>query len=136
MFPAAVRRTSPLPPQVQRSGLPVPISHLSWASDNIRLAVSTSAVQDNEGWGVNIVDTTIAHYYLLPGAGISAVPVTGSPDTQRSYYPRGHLPARWQPVRQPCLLRWRARAQYVAADVGGIDERWIPASGGAWLSDA
>jgi hypothetical protein len=77
------------PPQVQRGGLPVPISHLSWAADNRRLAVSVSAVQDNEGWGLYIIDTAVARYYLPPGAGASAVPVTGAPDQARSYIREG-----------------------------------------------
>jgi len=79
----------PLPPQVRQSGLPAPISHLSWASDNTRLAVSTLAVQDNEGWGLDIVDTSTARYYIIPGTGVSYVPVTGSPDAQRSYIREG-----------------------------------------------
>jgi hypothetical protein len=78
-----------MPPAVQRSGLPAPISHLSWASDDVRLAVSISAVEDNEGWELAIVDTSTAKYYVLPSAGISTVPVTGSPDAQRSYIREG-----------------------------------------------
>lgn len=82
----------PLPPSQQAGGLPSPISHLSWAADNTRLAVSLSAVQDNEGWGVNIVDTSVARYYNAPPApnsGVLNVPVTGSPDAQRSYLREG-----------------------------------------------
>jgi len=79
----------PLPPQMRSSGLPAPISHLSWAADSTRLAVSTSAVQDNEGWGLNIVDTSVARFYVVPGNGVSFVPVTGSPDVQRSYIREG-----------------------------------------------
>jgi hypothetical protein len=79
----------PLPPQVQQGGLPSPISHLSWAADSTRLAVSTSAVQDNEGWNVWIVDTSVAKYYVQPGAGVTFIPVTGSPTPQRSYLREG-----------------------------------------------
>ncbi|HET9896920.1 MAG TPA: hypothetical protein VFQ44_18455 [Streptosporangiaceae bacterium] len=79
----------PLPPQVGRGGLFSPISHLSWAPDSTRLAVSVSAVQDNEGWNVYIVDTSVAKYYELPGAGVTFVPVTGSPAPQRSYLREG-----------------------------------------------
>jgi len=75
----------PLPPQVQKGGLPSPISHLSWAADSTRLAVSTSAVQDNEGWNVWIVETSVAKYYVQPGSGVTFVPVTGSPAPQKSY---------------------------------------------------
>jgi|ERR1022692_465490 hypothetical protein len=78
----------PMPPQLRRSGLPAPIGHLSWASDSTRLAVSTSAVQDNEGWGLNIVDTSTAQYYVVPGSGVSFVPVTG-PQAERSYIREG-----------------------------------------------
>jgi hypothetical protein len=83
------QRVLPMPPQAQQSGLPAPISHLSWAFDSSRLAVSVSSVQDNEGWGVYIVDTAAARYYLPPDAGVSSVPVTGQPDTQRSYLREG-----------------------------------------------
>jgi hypothetical protein len=81
----------PLPPGQVASALPSPISHLSWAPDNTKLAVSVSAIQDNVGWAVNIVDTSVAHYYTPPGpdSGVLTVPVTGSPDTQRSYLREG-----------------------------------------------
>jgi hypothetical protein len=79
----------PLSPQVSQGGLPSPISHLSWAADSNRLAVSTSAVQDNEGWNVWIVDTSVAKYYVQPGAGVTFVPVTGSPTPQKSYLREG-----------------------------------------------
>src|SRR5262249_22821867 len=65
-----------------------PISHLSWSSDNQHLAVSVASVQDNEGWGVNIVDTTTAQSYM-DGAGVSFVPVTGDPTPQQSYLREG-----------------------------------------------
>ncbi|HWF82741.1 MAG TPA: hypothetical protein VN695_19365 [Streptosporangiaceae bacterium] len=79
----------PLPPQVRRGGLPSPISHLSWAADSTRLAVSASAVADNEGWNIWIVDTSVAKYYVQPGSGVTFVPVTGSPTPQRSYLREG-----------------------------------------------
>lgn len=79
----------PLSPQVRRGGLFSPISHLSWAPDGVTLAVSTSAIQDNEGWGLYLVNTSAASYYVLPGTGITSVPVTGSPDAQRSYIREG-----------------------------------------------
>lgn len=86
---SGAEQTLPLPPQVRQGGLPSPISHLSWAADSSRLAVSTEAVQDNEGWNVWIVDTSIAKYYVQPGAGVTFVPVTGSPTPQRSYLREG-----------------------------------------------
>ncbi len=79
----------PLPPEVGRGGLFSPISHLSWAPDNTRIAVSVSAVQDNEGWNVYLVDTSVAKYYEEPSPGVTFVPVTGSPTPQRSYLREG-----------------------------------------------
>jgi len=78
----------PLPPSVRTSALPLPVSYLSWAPDGTRLAVSTAAVQDNEGWGLDIVDTRTARYYL-PGPGVINVPPTGSPTPRRSYIRQG-----------------------------------------------
>lgn len=78
----------PMVPAGQGSGLPVPISHLSWAADNDHLAVSTLAVEDNEGWDLVIVDTAHAHSYLT-GTGITDVAVTGSPSVRRSYLREG-----------------------------------------------
>ena len=72
----------------QSSGLPYPISHLSWAPDNDHLAVSISAPEDNEGWNLNIVDTSRAQYYLS-GTGVTSVPATGSPTPQQSYLREG-----------------------------------------------
>jgi hypothetical protein len=71
----------------QDSGLPAPISHLSWAADNDHLAVSIAAAQDNEGWNLNLIDTALAQYYLS-GAGVTSVPVTG-PSSQMSYLREG-----------------------------------------------
>ena len=85
---AGTERVLPLPPQVAQSGLPSPISHLSWAPDGIHLAVSTSAVQDNEGWGLYLVNISTAKYYVIPGPGVRAVPVTGR-DAQHSYIREG-----------------------------------------------
>ena len=82
----------PLPPQVIHGSLFSPISHLSWESDSAGLAVSTSAVQDNEGWGLYLVNTSVAKYYVNPGPGVTAVPVTGQ-DARRSYIREGvYLP--------------------------------------------
>lgn len=80
--------TYPLPPGAISNGLPMPISYVSWAPDNKRLALSMYAVQDNEGWAVNILDTTSAQYYL-PGAGVTNVPPTGSPTPAISYLRQG-----------------------------------------------
>ena len=87
-LPAGGDNVLSAPPELQSSGLFAPISHLSWAADSMRLAVSVASVQDNEGWGLNIVDTSVARYYVPPGSGITSVPVTGS-DAQRSYIREG-----------------------------------------------
>jgi hypothetical protein len=82
--------TTSLPPVPanQDSGLPEPVSHLSWAADSRHLAVSIGQVEDNEGWGVMLVDTAQARYYLN-GAGVVNVPVTGNPTPQQSYLREG-----------------------------------------------
>jgi hypothetical protein len=81
-------------PQLPASqpGIPAPLSHLSWAPDGQHLAVSIAAVQDNEGWAVNILDPGQATAYQS-GPGVTPVPVTGSPTPQRSYLREGvYLP--------------------------------------------
>jgi hypothetical protein len=84
--------TYPMVAAGQDSGLPAPISHLSWSPDGQHLAVSVSAVEDNEGWNLALVSTAVAHYYLS-GAGISYVSATGPPTPQRSYLREGiYLP--------------------------------------------
>ena len=71
----------------QYSGLPWPISHVSWAPDNQHIAVSVAAPQDNEGWGVYLVDPPGSQYYLTsPDA--TPVRVTGT-DAQQSYLREG-----------------------------------------------
>jgi len=86
---SSAQRVIPQPPQVVKDGLPAPISYLSWASDSTRLAVSIASLQDNEGWGLYLLDTTAARYYLPPGPGVTSVPVTGSPNAQDSYIREG-----------------------------------------------
>jgi hypothetical protein len=66
----------PMLPASQASGIPMPISHLSWNPDHSELAVSIQAAQDNEGWNLNIVSATSAGYYG-GGPGTTNVPVTG-----------------------------------------------------------
>jgi WD40-like Beta Propeller Repeat len=75
-------------PASQDSGLPVPISHLSWSADNQHLAVSIAQAEDNEGWEVALVDTTQAQYFRT-GTGVVSVPVTGNPTPQQSYLREG-----------------------------------------------
>ncbi|SRR6266568_1484171 len=84
--------TYPMLPAAQKDRLPAPISHLSWAADNRHIAVSISALQDNEGWNLALVDTSTAKYYLS-GGGISFVPATGQPSPRLSYLREGvYLP--------------------------------------------
>jgi hypothetical protein len=71
-----------------QQGLPAPVTHLSWASDNVHLAVSTQPAQDNEGWALDILDTTSAQTYE-PGAGVTTVPVTGASPNGMSFYSEG-----------------------------------------------
>ena len=88
---SGVERVYPMLPAGQSSGLPAPISHLSWAPDGTELAVSIAAIQDNEGWQIMLMDTATAQNYL-GGTGDTPVPVTG-PDRRRSYWREGtYLP--------------------------------------------
>ena len=82
-----VEHVYPMLPAGQSSGLPAPISHLSWSADGSRLAVSIAAIQDNEGWQIVLLDTATAQDYLA-GTGDTAVPVTG-PMARRSYWREG-----------------------------------------------
>jgi hypothetical protein len=89
-------------PAKQSSGLPEPISHLSWALDDQRLAVSIGQVEDNEGWDLVIMDTSVAHFYLT-GAGTTSVLPTGAPTPQRSYLMEGvFLPDGYLFVSRAC----------------------------------
>jgi hypothetical protein len=143
--------TSALPalPAAQDSGLPAPISHLSWSADNAHLAVSISAVEDNEGWLVNLVDTTKARYYLA-GTGVTAVPVTGSPTPRQSYLREGvYLPDGGLFVSRACCageqpgkssrLMWEVSTNgvlthQVAIGFATLDHLSLDASGdGKWL---
>jgi WD40-like Beta Propeller Repeat len=83
-------------PAGQGTGLPHPISHLSWSADNNHLAVSISPAEDNDGYQVNLVNTAEAHYFVA-GTGVVTVPVVGSPDHlgtvlgEADYLPDGDL---------------------------------------------
>lgn len=133
----------------QGSGLPAPISHLSWASDGTRLAVSISAVQDNEGWNVVLLDTSTAKYYLS-GPGDTPVPVTGQPSARRSYLreavfmPDGNLfvsraCCTGVPVRNTSRLMWEvstsgALVHQVAIGFASLDHTSLDSTiNGKWL---
>jgi hypothetical protein len=72
--------------------LPIPVSHLSWAPSGRSLLVSAEPPQDNQGWGLSVLELATAQYYL-PGnwlaSGSPGVAVTGLPDAARSYYEEG-----------------------------------------------
>jgi hypothetical protein len=134
---------------VTQPGLFAPISHLSWAPDNTHLAVSIASVQDNEGWAVNLVDTTTAKSYLT-GDGVNTVPVTGSPTAQQSYLREGiYLPNNelfvsraccgGVPVRNTSRLMWEVHADgslahEVAIGYATLDHTSLAVSAnGGWL---
>jgi hypothetical protein len=133
----------------QSSGLPYPISHLSWAPDNDHLVVSISAPEDNEGWNLNIIDTSRAQYYLA-GVGVTSVPATGSPTPQQSYLREGvYMPngdlfvsracCAGDPVHNTSRLMWEVTAAgtlvhqvavgYVSLEHTSLDV----SSDGGWL---
>jgi hypothetical protein len=109
--------TYPMVPAGQDSGLPAPISHLSWAPDNDHLAVSIASIEDNEGWNVNLVNTSTAKYYMA-GTGVTYVPVTGTQSPgkfsylrEAVYMPDGNLfvsraCCAGTPVRNTSRLMW------------------------------
>ena len=70
-----------------QAALPAWITHLSWAQDSDHLAVSVMGVQDNEGWALNLLDTSNAQTYT--GANITTVPVTGASPDGQSYFSEG-----------------------------------------------
>ena len=141
--------TYPMVPAGQGSGLPAPISHLSWSADNQHLAVSVSSVQDNEGWNVALVDTAVAKYYLS-GGGVSYVPATGQPSPRQSYLREGaYLPSgelfvsraccAGVPVRNTSRLMWEvspsgAFVHQVAVGFATLDHTSLDATpSGKWL---
>lgn len=136
-------------PASQDTGLPYPISHLSWAGDNDHLAVSISSAEDNEGWNLVVMDTAQAHYYLT-GSGTTSVPATGSPTPQRSYLREGvYLPngelfvsrscCAGFPVQNTSRLMWEVSTNgnlvhQVAVGFANLDHVSLDVSGdGNWL---
>ena len=96
-----VEHLYPMLPAGQSSGLPAPISHLSWAPGGHQLAVSIAAIQDNEGWQIVLMDPAVAQSYLA-GTGDTSVPVTG-PARRRSYWREGvYLPSGQLFVSRAC----------------------------------
>jgi WD40-like Beta Propeller Repeat len=112
---SGVEHVYPMLPSGQTSSLPAPISHLSWSPNGARLAVSISAIEDNEGWQIVLLDTATAQDYMT-GAGDAFVPVTGA-EAHRSYWregvfmPDGNLfvsraCCAGEPVRNTSKLLW------------------------------
>lgn len=141
--------TYPMLAPGQSSGLPYPISHLSWSPDGTHLAVSISAAEDNEGWNLVILDTATARYYLS-GAGDISVPATGQPSTRDSYLregvfmPDGNLfvsraCCAGVPIRNTSRLMWEvntagALVHQVAIGFANLDHTSLDASAsGKWL---
>jgi len=79
-------RKYPMPPQLAASGLPAPVSHLSWSPDGTRLAVSISAVQDNEGWRLAIMNPATDTSYFQDDESTEVALPGASP---RAYYAEG-----------------------------------------------
>jgi hypothetical protein len=99
------KREIPQLPESQTT-LPAPIDHLSWSADNQHVAVSIASVQDNEGWGVNLVDTSFAQAYLT-GPGVTRLPATGNPTPKLSYLREAvYLPGGNLFVSRACCQGW------------------------------
>ena len=141
--------TYPMVPAGSDSGLPAPISHLSWAPDGQHLAVSVSAVQDNEGWNLALVDTAVAQNYLQ-GPGVTFVLPTGQPTPRQSYLREGvYLPdgnlfvsracCGGEPERNTSRLMWEVNpagvlVHQVAIGFATLDHDSLDASrDGGWL---
>lgn len=145
---SGVERVYPVLPAGQSSGLPAPISHLSWAPNGTELAVSIAAIQDNEGWQIALLDTATAQNYL-GGTGVTPVPMTG-PDRRRSYWREGvYLPdgnlfvsracCAGEPVRNVSKLMWEITPagvlrHRVAIGFPGLDHTSLAVNhSGKWL---
>jgi hypothetical protein len=146
---SGTEKSMPMLPAAQSSGLPAPISHLSWGPDNNQLAVSISSVEDNEGWNVVIVNTGTASYYE-DGPGTKAIPVTGTPNARGSYYREGvFLPdgnlfvsracCGGVPVKNTSRLMWEVNTagvltHQVAIGFAALDHTSLDANrSGSWL---
>lgn len=57
--------------------LPCPVSHLSWNRDSTLLLVSVQSPQDNEGWGLRVLDPARDRYYLGERGAGRQVPSSG-----------------------------------------------------------
>jgi hypothetical protein len=134
-------------PAGQSTGLPAPISHLSWSADGLTLAVSIASVQDNEGWNLILVNPATARDYLS-GPGAQPVPVSGTPQgsywREGVYLPNGNLFVSRAccsgfPVHNKSRLMWVVTTagvmqRQVAIGFANLDHDSLAASrNGAWL---
>jgi hypothetical protein len=133
-------------PAGQDTGLPAPISHLSWSPDGGNLAVSIASVQDNEGWNLILLDPASARDYLT-GAGDQSVPAgtpQGSYWREGVYLPNGNLFVSRAccsgfPVHNKSRLMWvvspaGVMQHQVAIGFANLDHTSLSASGnGSWL---
>jgi hypothetical protein len=139
----------PMLPSGQASGLPSPISHLSWSPDSLSIAVSIASVQDNEGWNVELINLATAKDYLS-GTGVQELPATGNPDARLSYLreavyqPDGNLFVSRAccagfPVHNKSRLMWEVNpsgtlVHQVAIGFADLDHTSLAVShSGAWL---
>jgi hypothetical protein len=83
-------RRFPMPPEAAASGLPAPITHLSWSPDATSIAVSISASESNEGWRLAVMDPRADSYYLQDD-GSTETPLPGV-DPATFYYEGVYLP--------------------------------------------
>jgi hypothetical protein len=139
----------PMLPPGQASGLPAPISHLSWSPDSLSIAVSIASVQDNEGWNVELINLATAKDYLS-GTGVQELPATGDPQARISYLreavylPDGNLFVSRAccagfPVHNKSRLMWEVSpsgslVHQVAIGFADLDHTSLAVSrGGTWL---
>ena len=133
-------------PADQDTGLPAPISHLSWSPDGGTLAVSIASVQDNEGWNLILLNPATARDYLT-GDGDQSVPAGGPQGSywrEGVYMPNGNLFVSRAcctgfPVHNKSRLMWivspaGAMQHQVAIGFANLDHTSLSASGnGSWL---
>lgn len=133
-------------PAGQDTGLPAPVSHLSWSPDGGTLAVSIASVQDNEGWNLILLNPATARDYLT-GAGDQSVPAgdpQGSYWREGVYMPNGNLFVSRAccsgfPVHNKSRLMWvvspaGAMQHQVAIGFASLEHTSLSASGnGSWL---
>lgn len=133
-------------PAGQDTGLPAPISHLSWSPDGGTLAVSILSIQDNEGWNLILLNPATARDYLT-GAGTQSVPAgtpQGSYWREGVYLPNGNLFVSRAccsgfPVHNKSRLMWvvspaGVMQHQVAIGFAHLDHTSLSASGnGSWL---